>query len=206
MRPNKTHKRKESFGMHQLSWLDQLIYRLRVHSIKKYCACTWKVVMDLGCGYDAVFLRYIKDQYHPAETIAYDLALNSSSLTQAWITCIQGNLNHPFHLAKSVDIIFATAILEHLDAPIAFLEQCYASLAPWWSLVLTTPSVRSQPILEFLAYKLHLISEQEIRDHKEYFDKDKLTKYLWKAGFQKNKIYHEYFECFMNNLIVAEKT
>ncbi|MBP6256774.1 hypothetical protein KA405_03490 [Patescibacteria group bacterium] len=46
---------------------------------------------------------------------------------------------------------------------------------------MTTPSVWSQPVLELLAYRLHVISEEEIRDHKEYFDKQKLIKYTTQA-------------------------
>jgi len=97
------------------------------------------------------------------------------------IKCIEGDLNKPLELPEPVDVIFATAILEHLEQPISFLRECYTNLAPGGCLLLTTPSIRSQPVLELLAYKLHIISEPEIRDHKEYYDKKKLLQYYEKA-------------------------
>ena len=72
--------REISFGMHKLSLLDKIIYALRVKSIKKYVHCKDKTIMDVGCGYDAVFLRYIKDKHHPKRAIAYDLNLHTEFL------------------------------------------------------------------------------------------------------------------------------
>ncbi|MDP2670514.1 MAG: methyltransferase domain-containing protein [bacterium] len=137
--------------------------------------------MDVGCGYNAQFLRYIQKTYHPAHAIAYDLALNKDFLTKTGVECIEGDLNAPFVLHRQADLIFATAILEHLHQPVAFLKQCFAALAPGGSLVLTTPSIWSQPVLELLAYRLHIISEEEIRDHKDYYDKAKLLDYFQQA-------------------------
>ncbi len=203
---NEKQNREMSFGMHKLSWLDHLIYSLRVSTIKKYCAqCRWKVVADVGCWYNAVFLRYIQNKYAPRKSIAYDLNLHKTELQKVSIECIEGDLNEPLQLTEPVDCIFATAILEHLEQPVSFLSECYKHLAPGGCLLLTTPSVWSQPVLEFLAYKLHVISEEEIRDHKEYFDKEKLLAYYEKAGFDLKNVHHEYFEIYMNNLVVAYK-
>jgi hypothetical protein len=43
---------------------------------------------------------------------------------------------------------------------------------------MTIPSVYSKPVLEFLAYKLKIISKDEILDHKQYYDKSKLLSKL----------------------------
>lgn len=191
--------------MHHLSRLDRLIYALRVGSIKTYCASSGKTVMDVGCGYQAQFLRYIQKKYTPKKAIAYDLVLDHDLLEKQGIICIEGDLNKPLHLEDPVDMIFATAILEHLEQPIFFLQECYRVLAPGGMLLLTTPSVRSQPVLELLAYRLHIISEEEIRDHKEYYDKAKLQEYFHQAGFRADRLMHRYFELWMNNLVVAYK-
>ena len=36
---------------------------------------------------------------------------------------------------------------------------------------MTTPTRIAKPVLEFLSYRLHLINEDEIREHKHYFNK-----------------------------------
>lgn len=191
--------------MKELSWLDKLIYAMRVSSIKKYCECQWKIVMDVGCWYNADFLRTIGGKYHPAQMIAFDLKLNKEFLAEQGVMSIEWDLNQDFPLDQTVDLIFATAILEHLDNPVWFLTNCYKYLNQWWVLLLTTPSIRSQPVLEFLAYKVKIISEEEIRDHKEYFDRARLQEYCTKAWFTLKDVHHEYFELGMNNLIVATK-
>lgn len=203
---NEIQNRKESFGMNKLSWLDKLIYALRVRTIEKYAAkSTGKVIMDVGCWFNAVFLRYVQGKYAPQQAIAYDLVLNHSELTSQGISCIEGDLNKPLTVDLPVDVIFATAILEHLSEPVAFLKECYRCLAPDGCLLLTTPSIRSQPVLEFLAYKLKLISAEEIEDHKDYYDKKKLMNYFIQAWFSEAMTKHTYFECYMNNLVVAYK-
>lgn len=179
---------------------------MRVASIKKYCNCEWKVIMDVWCGYNADFLRSIGAKYHPSHMIAFDLKLNQEFLTKEWVQSIEWDLNKDFPLEEKVDLIFATAILEHLDNPVWFLTNCYAHLNEGWVLLLTTPSIWSQPILEFLAYKVGIISEEEIRDHKEYFDRKRLHEYCTKAWFVLENVHHEYFELGMNNLIVATKS
>lgn len=200
-----TENRKASFWMKKLSWLDSLIYTLRVHAIKKYCACDGKVIMDVGCWYNATFLSYLLERYKPKTAIAMDLHLNKMELEKKGIVCINWDLNHKNNVPHKVDIIFATAILEHLEKPVDFLKHQYDSLAKGGILVLTTPSIWSQPVLELLAYKLHIISEDEIRDHKEYYDKKKLMQYCKEAWFNQSDVIHSYFELYMNNLIVAKK-
>lgn len=70
---------------------------------------------------------------------------------------------------------------------------------------MTVPSVWSQPVLEFLAYRLRVIAEDEIRDHKTYYDRTKLLSALARAGFDPKKAKHAYFQFGMNNFLAAEK-
>lgn len=202
---NKNNNRVEAFWAHSLSWLDKVIYYFRVKSLKKYIKCTDKSVLDVWCWYNAVFLRYIKDTYNPSKVIAYDLSLNKSFLEKEGVVCVEWDLNEPFKNVEQVDVVFATAILEHLSNPVWFLHEIHSVLKPGGVLLLTTPSTRSKPVLEFLAYKLKLISRIEIEDHKEYFDKKKLIEYFTKAWFMQDNLHHEYFEIYMNNLVIAKK-
>lgn len=197
--------RTNSFGNQKLSILDKIIYFMRIQQIKKHYNFDNKVIVDVWCGYNAVFLNYIKNKFSPKKLIAFDLKLNKEKLSDIWIKSIEWNLNNKFNLWEDVDLILGTAILEHLSDPITFLKSCYDNLQKWWCLLLTMPSIRSKPVLEFMAFRLKLIDSIEIIDHKEYYTKNKLIRYLELAWFERKNIKHNYFELYMNNFVLVKK-
>lgn len=197
--------RKNSFWAKKISLLDKLIYKLRVHNIRKFVNFNNKIILDLWCWYNANLLNYIKNNFSPKKLIAFDIKLNTKLLEKNEITTFEWNLDENFNLPEKPDLIICTAVLEHLNDPIKFLKQIYKNLSPNWYLILTVPSIRSKPVLEFLALKLNLIDKEEILDHKEYYTRKKLIEYLTKAWFSKESIKHKYFEIYMNNFISAWK-
>lgn len=196
--------RNKAFWFYDFSLLDKLFLHLRLHIVKKNINFDNKSILDVGCGYHALNLQYIKQNYSPKHLAALDLNLNPD-LEKEWIECIIGNLEDWLESNKKYDIILATAILEHIQHDEQFITSCYKHLSDHGVLVITTPSIWSQPVLEFLAYKLHVIEEVEIRDHKRYYDKNSLENIFLHAGFQKNNIHHSYFELRMNNFVIAKK-
>ncbi|MFA5879877.1 MAG: methyltransferase domain-containing protein, partial [Candidatus Margulisiibacteriota bacterium] len=79
---------------------------------------------------------------------------------------------------KCFDKIFLLAVLEHIETDKVgdlFLE-FKRILKNDGKIVLTTPTLKSRWLLEFLAYKMKLISSQEIKDHKKYYDKEEIMK------------------------------
>lgn len=195
--------RESSFWEWKLSLLDKIIYYFRVRQIKKKLNFDNKTIVDAGSGKNAILLQYIKKKYNPKKLIAFDISLNKNLLDRIWINHIEGNLEWNFSFNEEVDIILCTAVLEHLSNPESFLKNAFKNLKKWWCLVLTVPSIRSKPVLELLAYKLQIINKEEILDHKQYYDKKLLIKYLNNAGFETIK--HHYFELYMNNFILAKK-
>lgn len=198
-------ERNKAFGFYDFSLLDKLFLHLRLHIVKKHVNFNDKSVLDVGCGYNATNLQYIKKNYSATSLAALDLNLNQKFLGSMGIDCVIGNLEEGVVAGKKYDIILATAILEHIQNDQNFVSSCYEMLNDGGLLVITTPSIWSQPVLEFLAYKIHLIEEVEIRDHKRYYDKKMLMELMTKAGFTKENITHEYFEIKMNNFIIAKK-
>jgi ubiquinone/menaquinone biosynthesis C-methylase UbiE len=96
------------------------------------------------------------------------------------------------------------AVLEHIENEQQILKEIYRVLVPGGKLIITVPSVWSQPILEFLAYKLRIVSEAEIRDHKRYYNREKLKKVLMDDNrFQ--EFNHQYFQVWMNNFCTVVK-
>jgi len=97
------------------------------------------------------------------------------------------------------------AFLEHLDKPQLILGESFRILKKGGKLILTTPTPLAKSILEFLSFKLRLIDENEIRDHKNYFWPKDIQKMLEENGFEGKNIKSNYFEFFLNGLVVAKK-
>lgn len=96
------------------------------------------------------------------------------------------------------------AILEHLNYPLEMLKQIARVLKPNGILLLTVPSHLAKPVLEFLAFRLKIVSEAEIRDHKAYYNKKDLQNLI----AQVPNLYlntHKYFQCGMNNFAIISK-
>lgn len=158
-------------------------------------------ILDMGCGYNANLLKriYGKNCEYTGVDVSVNKGLNSSR-----VILIEHDLNGalPF-LNDTFDTVVSLANLEHLQNPEAVSKEIYRVLKPGGTFLLTTPSIYAKPVLEFLSFKLHLVSEDEIMDHKNYFDKQSLSNICKKAGFL--HVQHNYFQLFMNNFILAKK-
>jgi hypothetical protein len=78
-------------------------------------------------------------------------------------------------------------------------------LAPGGHLVMNFPSPRARRVLEFLAFKLHVISEREIRDHKRYWDKGSFEDFIRRSEAPLKIIVHRTFQLGMNNWVLLRK-
>jgi len=67
--------------------------------------------------------------------------------------------NHLPFADESFQVVTMLAVLEHIEKEKQILREIHRVLIPGGKLVLTVPSVWSQPILEFLAYKLKIVSK-----------------------------------------------
>jgi hypothetical protein len=76
-------------------------------------------------------------------------------------------------------------------------------LKPGGQLVLTVPSFAAKPVLEFLAFRVGIVSEAEIRDHKRYYDRWSLQQLFAGSGLVIDV--HRYFQLGMNNFVVATR-
>jgi SAM-dependent methyltransferase len=182
-------------------FLESVLSTLRFQKISDLINENSKI-LDLGCGYDAKFIKsieYKKGCFFYGLDLSVDNSINSDR-----IKLISHDLNTklPFE-NDSFDIVVSLASIEHLNNPNYTIREINRILKPGGKLLLTAPSVYSKPILEFLSYKLHIISENEIRDHKNYFNKQLLSDMCQQAGF--SHIKHKYFQFFMNNFLYSRK-
>ena len=107
----------------------------------------------------------------------------------------------PFE-SHTFDVITMLAVLEHLCDPLRVLVEIRRVLTPRGTLILTVPSHAAKPVLEFLAFRLHLVSHAEIADHKRYYGKRDLRELSARAGFRMRA--HRYFQLGFNNFAMLE--
>jgi 2-polyprenyl-3-methyl-5-hydroxy-6-metoxy-1,4-benzoquinol methylase len=156
------------------------------------------VVVDLGCG-DGDFLRTISPKILTG--IGFDCTLTSNAGMKNLELLLLPHDNTIPLIDQSVDVVTALAVLEHVHDPRHFVAEAHRILRRGGLCIMTTPSPRSKPLLEFLAYRLKIISEADIRDHKQYFQRNELLDLF--RSFQKVTV--DSFQFGLNSRIVGVK-
>jgi len=181
--------------------LEPLLRRLRIRQVlpvvRRHPDCR---LLDVGCGWEARLLRAVEP--HVARAVGVDFKaprLRTAKLETVAMTLAD---TLPFPDA-SFDVVTMLAVLEHLAQPRAMVEEIARVLKPGGAVVLTVPSKAARPVLEFLAYRLGVVSESEIRDHKQYYDRRSLFALLHDSGLAIER--HRYFQLGMNNFLVATR-
>jgi SAM-dependent methyltransferase len=196
--------RQNSHGQDKLPLLEKPAFFLRSYKLRKFLN-DCDVLVDMGCGFKAPLIRWLLKNLKIKKAIGLDLSFDESLRSDS-LDLVRVDLNNKIPVKNDVaDYITSLAVLEHLDHPEINLGEVFRILRPGGLLVLTTPTPRAKPILEFLSFKLGLIEKQEITDHKTYFGKDLLRKSLLAAGFLPENVKIETFFFGLNNFVIAKK-
>ena len=156
-------------------------------------------LLDVGCGQDNFFVRTAPKLL--AGSLGIDPNLRDEALDErgrrTTLDQVLDETNAQF------DVVTSLAVIEHLpvDQVPAEMKSFLAALRPGGRLVLTTPSPRARPVLEFLAYRLRVISADEIRDHRHYYTHGELLRLAEDAGFKNASV--KSFQLGMNTLLEA---
>lgn len=158
-------------------------------------------LLDVGCGRTAAFLQAVSPRIDYG--VGVDFKVKEMQLNN--IQTVQLKLAEELPFAdSSFDVVTLLAVLEHIEHEKPILKEIRRVLKPGGKLILTVPSVWSQPILEFLSYRLKIVDEAEIRDHKRYYNRDRLKQVLIEQT-QFSNFSHHYFQLGMNNFCMVEK-
>lgn len=194
--------RSRSHFEEQEPFLEKILQYNRFRKVEPYIKNGIKL-LDLGCGFKGGLLKRVSNKI--SEGTGYDLSVSKHKISNN-INLFAKRFDKKLKLQPNhFDVITSLAVLEHLSDPQMLLNQVFKSLKKGGYLILTTPSPASKYVLEFLAYKIHIVSGEEIRDHKNYFNHSDLKNMLAKAGFGIRNIKIHTFELGLNNLAVAKK-
>ena len=143
---------------------------------------------DFGCGFEATFSSSVLDVVD--EAVLVDLSLASDLKAHPKIRALEGPLPEILSALPddSLDVILCLSVLEHLWEPDATLAECYRILVPRGTLLVNVPSWRGKRALEFSAFRLGLSPQEEMDDHKAYYDPPDLWPLLVRAGFVPHNI------------------
>ena len=183
--------------------LDKIIAKFRYNVVDKYVLDDTSIV-DIGCGQEGKFLLRHKNKIKKG--YGFDFKIKDHKIDN--ISFINNSKFNKLPLDKeSIDSVFLNAVLEHLTKPEELLLESLRILKKGGNIIMTTPTPMSKPVLEFLAYKLHIINEAEIREHVHYYSKkdiidlvEKLNK-NYKVELEKYKK----FEIGFNSVMVIKK-
>ncbi|MCX6755954.1 MAG: class I SAM-dependent methyltransferase [Candidatus Nomurabacteria bacterium] len=182
--------------------IDKTIAKMRLRKVSQFVNKD-DVVLDFGCGYQAFFLKSISDKISKGWGIDYEVE-NDVSFKNLTLMNLNYQGNLPFE-DKKFDKIFLLAVYEHipLESTVSLLIELKRVLKDNGKIVLTIPTPKGKSVMEFLAFKLGVISRAEIADHKKYYSKEDIHGDATKAGLCLS--YHRYFQFGWNSLQVLEK-
>lgn len=161
-------------------------------------------ILDIGCGSNPWFFNFNKDRLINTKIVGIDSeSINFLSAPDNF-NFIKVDIDKKLSFGnEQFDFITAIAFIEHLNNPEEIIREVYRILKPNGIFIITTPSKFAKPILEFLAFKLHLIDAKSISDHKRYFSKKELKEILLKNQFTIEKL--NYFELGLNLFVKVKK-
>ncbi len=179
--------------------LDKFIASIRYAQIDRYFTPN-SVICDIGCGRTGNLLYRYKDRI--IRGVGFDF--RQMNHTDGNLEFINNRGAKDLKLTPySFDIVFMIAVLEHLDDSNKMFEDISAICNDGGKVVITTPTRLAKPILEFMAFRLHIISEAEIAEHKHYYDESEINKLYTENGLTMTK--YKKFWFGLNSVAVGVK-
>jgi SAM-dependent methyltransferase len=189
-------------GTKDFNILDILIARMRLGRVLPYIR-TGARVLDFGCGSQAMFLQTVQGTISSGVGLDYD-ADSRTIPPNIEVKNFRFEKKLPFE-EGSFDTIVMLAVIEHI--PLDLIDPLFAEfrrvLVKGGRIVFTTPTPAGKPVLEFLAFRLKIISAPEIADHKKYYGRSDMSALAKKHRFIMER--YSLFQFGWNSLTVFAK-
>jgi 2-polyprenyl-3-methyl-5-hydroxy-6-metoxy-1,4-benzoquinol methylase len=185
----------------QEALLEPVLRRMRLHQVlpvlKRHPDC---LLLDVGCGHEAKLLRSVE----PYVKHGVGIDFKAPSIDTPTIRTLRSTIKDALPFTDGAfDVVTMLAVLEHLSEPRAIVQEISRVLKPGGQLVLTVPSHAAKPVLEFLAFKVGIVSREEILDHKRYYNRRSLQQLFSSSRLAMDV--HRYFQLGMNNFVIATR-
>jgi SAM-dependent methyltransferase len=181
--------RSGAYGQHrEPTAVDRFGVWLSGRAVRRNAELRGRSIADLGCGYDASFVRSVLGEVSSA--LLVDLALAPDLKEHPKVQAVEGSLRDVLHGLEggTCDVVLCLSVLEHLWEPEEALREIRRLLAPGGIALINVPSWRGKWFLEFSAFRLGLSPAEEMDDHKRYYDPSDLWPLLVRAGFRPSGI------------------
>ncbi len=148
-------------------FFEKILASLRYLKIRKYIdSVSHPICVDIGCGFHGGFLRRIENRIGGG--YGFDIRANEAKYGKVRI--INNSKYHgrvPLKNEKA-DYVFMLAVLEHLPVDTPLLSEAVRVLKRNGYFIVTTPAPAAKPVLEFLSFRLHLVSEESINSGRHF--------------------------------------
>jgi ubiquinone/menaquinone biosynthesis C-methylase UbiE len=159
-----------------------LIYRLNrrthevIQAIKRYSSAAPSRIIDLGTA-DGLMLEKIKNSFPSSQCIGIEVSRElPETNTDSTITLLQGDVNHIPLSENTVDIVVATAVIEHVRNAREFLQESKRVLRLHGLIILTSPD----PFWERVATRVGHLNENQ---HFKVMHIKELSGYMRETGY-----------------------
>ncbi len=160
-------------------------------------------ILDIGCGYYPFFLHQINFK----EKHGIDPSVNKKIVDDKKINLHKVDItkSSPFK-DEYFNAVTMLAVFEHVDDSKLpdVLSDVNRILKKGGRFVVTTPAPWADRLLHTMA-RSHLISSEEIHEHKHHHSMNKIKKMIIGAGFKESNVKSGFFELGMNMWFVAKK-
>lgn len=170
-------------GTKDFNALDLFISQWRSGIVRRFVRKD-DTVLDFGCGHQALFLHSMQKVIKQGVGLDYDAPPSRPAEN---LEIQRFHFRDRFEFPDNAfDQIVSLAVLEHI--PLDLVDPLFTEfrriLKPGGRVLLTTPTPASKPVLEFMAFKLKIISQPEIADHKRYYSKADVQSLADRHDFQ----------------------
>lgn len=197
---------KHAHATRGFGFLEVFLAKKRANTANKLISGKFKKgrVLDIGCGSFPYFL--VSSDFEEKHGIDGHIDKAGFKLKDVVLKKLNVEKEKVPYKANYFDVVVMLAVFEHIQPEklTEVLFEIKRVLKKDGALVLTTPAPWAVPIL-WLFSRVGLISKVEIDDHKPLSGPKKIKEFLRKAGFEKRKIKHGFFESGLNIWVTAKK-